>query len=288
LRCPPRLTAKIEDIWHATTTTNEDRKLLLATAISKVILHDSSEDMFDVEIIWASGRSERHQAFKTRGGTKLIVELRNAGEPVSEILKAVTAMGLTTQRGLFFTRKALQHKLWLLGFNKKGPRLEALRLVRSMLMEKRSRQEILEALQTKGPKPYEGEWTQQRVTSAIRSIDSGAWAPKIPLLPDSIPRARRLAPEAIDVLINGRNARRTFGEIVEELNTLGLRTPRGRPFNYLNAYQLYDHLQKDPSLADRFGDKSPRKSSQGVGSQPRQLGSRGRKTDQASQREEGQ
>jgi DNA invertase Pin-like site-specific DNA recombinase len=54
-----------------------------------------------------------------------------------------------------------------------------------------------------------------------------------------------------------------------------------------HPYQLYDHLKKGASLADRFGDKVPRKVSQDAGGLPRRrLGRRGR--DQALQGNVGQ
>jgi hypothetical protein len=160
----------------------------------------------------------------------------------------VTALGVTTQRGRVFNRKSLQHKLLMLGFNKKGPRIEALQRIRSMLVARRSRKEILEALRTQGPQPYEGEWTTERITTAIKSIQSGAWSPEVPPLPADAPRLRRLPPEAIDIFIHGRKMGWTFKQIADELNALEFRTPRGVAFTPQGAYQLYQHFKQDRSL----------------------------------------
>lgn len=251
------LAGALKDLWYAPTTTNEDRKHILGTVVSKVILHDSTDETFDVEIRWASGLSERQQILKTRGGTALVKQMREAGRPVSEIMEAVTARGLTTQRGKLFDRKGLQHKLYMLGFDMKRPRLEALQLIRSLLLEQRSRKEILETLQKAGPQPYEGGWTMKRIVTAIKSIVTGAWAPEIAPLPADVPRLRRLPPEAIQIFAHGRRMGWSFRQIADDLNALGFRTPRNLAFTPYGAYQLYVHLKKDPSLAGRLPDKAP-------------------------------
>jgi hypothetical protein len=183
--------------------------------------------------------------------------MREEGRPVSEILEAVNDLGLTTQRGKLFERKGLQHKLWVLGFDMKGPRLEALQVIRSLLLDRRSRQEILETLRKSGPQPYEGEWTMKRVSTAIKSIVTGAWAPEVSPLPADVPRLRRLPPEAIQIFIHGRTTGWTFRQIADELNAYGFRTPRGSAFTFGGAYQLYEHLTKDPSLAGALPEEAP-------------------------------
>src|SRR5262249_43649596 len=70
------LTGKIPDLWNAPTTTNEDRKHLLATVISKIVLYKSSADALDLEIVWASGYTERRKVFRNPGVTKLISRMR--------------------------------------------------------------------------------------------------------------------------------------------------------------------------------------------------------------------
>jgi len=249
--------ASLDDLWKAPTTTNEDRKHLLETVIARVVVHASTEEALDIEILWAGGSSERQQVLKARGATDLITAMRKDGRPVSEILDTITQLGVTTQRGHPFNRKSLQHKFWMLGFNKKGPRVEALLRIRSLLVARRSRQEILETLRTQGPQPYEGEWTTERITTAIKSIQSGAWAPEVPPLPADAPRLRRLPPEAIDIFIHGRRLGWTFMQIADELNVLGFRTPRGAAFTPPGAYQLYQHFKQDRSLAGALPAEAP-------------------------------
>lgn len=43
-------TAALEDLWKAPTTTNEDRKYLLGSVISRVVVHASTNETVNIEI----------------------------------------------------------------------------------------------------------------------------------------------------------------------------------------------------------------------------------------------
>jgi len=244
------LGAQIEPLWNAPTMTNEDRKRLIELVISRVVVRSSTDEAIDIEIAWASGVREPRRVLRPKGVDLLISDLRRAGQPVSEILDTLGAMGVTTYWGRSFTRKILQHKLWLLGFDTKTDRIKALRLIHSMLLERRSRREMLEALRSQGPQPKEGEWTPSGLQSAILSLRKNLWPDEVPPLPPDVPTLRRLPPEAIAIIRQGRAAGRIFKAIAEELNARGFRTPRGRAFTMLGLYQLYQHLKADGALDD--------------------------------------
>ena len=50
-----RLSANVRELWNAKTTTNEDRKRLLRTVLSEVIVKAISSDALDVELVWVAG-----------------------------------------------------------------------------------------------------------------------------------------------------------------------------------------------------------------------------------------
>ena len=50
-----RLSASVRELWNADTTTNEDRKRLLRTVLSEVIVKAISGDALDVELVWVAG-----------------------------------------------------------------------------------------------------------------------------------------------------------------------------------------------------------------------------------------
>jgi len=50
-----RLSGNVRELWNADTTTNEDRKRLLRTVLSEVIVKATSSDALDVELVWVAG-----------------------------------------------------------------------------------------------------------------------------------------------------------------------------------------------------------------------------------------
>lgn len=258
------LTANFDELWNAATTTNADRKQLLRIVIARVILRAPADGAVDERleaiIEWIGGCRETCQILRPKGIARLAVAMRRQGRSTKEITATFAAAGFTTCRGRAFSRKTLQHRLWDEGFNTKDDRIAALRLIWAMLVERRSRREILERLRTEGPRPKEGEWTGARLTNAITSLKQNCWAPHIAPLPAYARVLRKLPPEAIEIIRQGRSERppRAFKEIAAQLNALGYRTPRDRAFTMLGLYQLFDHLKaageiNDIVSADRDG-----------------------------------
>src|SRR6266705_5468645 len=50
-----RLTKDVRALWAAPATTNEDRKRLLRTVLSRVVVLAVTEAAFDIEVIWVGG-----------------------------------------------------------------------------------------------------------------------------------------------------------------------------------------------------------------------------------------
>jgi hypothetical protein len=126
-----------------------------------------------------------------------------------------------------------------------------------MVIEGRSQREILQALQTYGPQPEEGEWTSARLTGAIKSLELGVWGQAVPPLPPGTPRPRKLELLVIQIFAERRKAGLSFGLIADEFNALGFRTPRGHSFTDRTARFLYRGLQQDPALAAMFSFADP-------------------------------
>jgi DNA invertase Pin-like site-specific DNA recombinase len=236
------LSTRLEDLWNAPTTTHQDRKGLIETVISQVVIHASTEEHIDIEIVWVGGLREMHRLLKPKAVGQLIVARRKARESVRDILNTLDAEGLTNAAGRPFSRKALQHRLWELGLDTKRDRVKALLRIRGFVLERRTRREMLEILNAEGPKPKEGEWTREKIASAIQSLREGRWADEVPPLPHDVPTLFRLDPEAVEIVLAGRETGRTFRAITEELNAKGLRPPRATHFTMLGTYQLYQHL----------------------------------------------
>jgi hypothetical protein len=251
-----RLTADLDAVWNAPTTTNEERKRILSAVLTKIVLHDVGSDAFEVELVWAGGLAEREPLLRGPGGKKLIKQMAAEGRPRNEILAAITGLGLTTYRGGRLLRpKDLSEMLWRLGFGMKEPRLEILRRIRQMLIEGRSQREILRALQSQHP---DVQWTPHRLRMAIKSLRLGFWGRAVPPIPPGTPRLRRLEQPAIRLIAERRQAGLSFEQIADELNGLGFRGPLGRPFRGSTVRFHYGRLRLDPALANLFALMGPR------------------------------
>ncbi len=248
-----RLAADLNAVWHAPTTTNEDRKRILSTALAKIVIHDTSTDEFAIELVWAGGLTERRTLLRRTGAAKLVTQMVAEARTRDEILTALTERGWTTHRaGRLPLPKDLSTMLRRLGLGEKTQRLEVLRRIRQMLIERRSRREILQVLQGE-----QGQWTTKRLGDAIQSLRFGAWGEAVPALPPESLQLRTLELETIRFLADRRKAGMSFSQIAVDLNARGCRTPRGRLFTESSARFIYRGLRQDPALADLFSFDDP-------------------------------
>src|SRR5713226_140687 len=74
-----RLAQEIPTLWHAPTTTNEDRKQLIQTVISRVVIHQKIDEAIDLEIEWVDGRRQPLRILRPSGVDQLVAELHAAG-----------------------------------------------------------------------------------------------------------------------------------------------------------------------------------------------------------------
>jgi len=237
------LAGNFKSIWDAPTTTNQDRKRLVSIAARKIIVTGTSRNHIDFDIEWSTGSRDHHQAPKQGSIDKWIIDSHHDHKPIRETVQALAAAGVVSSRGRPLSRKTLRHRLWELGFGTKEDRLVALRKIAAMLLDGRPRHEMLTALQTEGPRPAEGEWTQSRLATAIQSIRDRRWGDEMPPLPPGTPILRRHAPELIELLIQLRRDRRTLDAVAEALNSRGFKPPRSPRFTKLGVYQLCQRLR---------------------------------------------
>lgn len=80
------------------TTTNEERKRILSTAVTKIVLYDINPAAFEIEIHWAGGLVERHPLLRGPVGPQLatrmetlqcIGQMLTDSRPQPEILQAL-------------------------------------------------------------------------------------------------------------------------------------------------------------------------------------------------------
>ncbi len=116
------LSERIEALWAAPTTTNEDRKRLLRIVITRVLVHEVTKEAVELEIVWASGLQERCRVLRSAGVDTLVQALRATGKNAAEITDELRASGVKTPFGRPMLESTVQGRLARLGIGPKAMR----------------------------------------------------------------------------------------------------------------------------------------------------------------------
>jgi excisionase family DNA binding protein len=113
-----KLAADLPGLWHASTTSNKDRKRLLRTLIADItLLPETDPAMVRIGIRWHTGATDELQATRvmhpgtaTRSLSPAVELVRELGPttPTAELADMLNAAGLTTGHGRPFDVKAVQ------------------------------------------------------------------------------------------------------------------------------------------------------------------------------------
>jgi bacterioferritin-associated ferredoxin len=88
-----RIAPRLEALWAAPTTSDQDRQRLVRLAIRRVIVHRTTREHVDVELVWASGVSIRHRLLRLRAVQERLRSLRRMGLPQALIESRLRADG---------------------------------------------------------------------------------------------------------------------------------------------------------------------------------------------------
>ena len=119
------LASRIEDLWSAPTTTNEDRKRLLRTVISRVLVHETTEDALEIEIVWMGGLTERCRVLRYGGIDELVRALWKAGKDPQAIADELRARNIKSRFGRWLTKANIEVRLRLHGLTPRPHRVQA-------------------------------------------------------------------------------------------------------------------------------------------------------------------
>src|SRR5207244_1397936 len=106
-----QLTARAEMLWRHSGTTHADRKELLGTLISEIIVHGSNKETIELEIIWIGGLRQRLSVMRPRGVHFLIREKFQEGMAPASIARELREAGYRTAKSLPMTRVAVYTSL---------------------------------------------------------------------------------------------------------------------------------------------------------------------------------
>jgi DNA invertase Pin-like site-specific DNA recombinase len=235
------LVARIEELWAAPTTTNEDKKSLLQAVISRVAVRSTTNHSVETDIVWVGGGSDRLEVLRPQGVEQLVDALRKNGLSHDEIIEELKRSGIRNRDGRPLTEAVIDGRLRSLGWGRRAEWIPALLRVRALILERRTGKEILAILRAEGPRHPKGLWTRGQVDRACRTLRSGTAPKGIPPLPSGFPanpgkeRGRAL----LVLMEQGLAAGQTWRDISDDLNARGLKPPRAEIFTPAQVRALY-------------------------------------------------
>jgi hypothetical protein len=257
-----RLAQDIPSLWHAPTTTDEDRKELVRTLISKIVLLEKAEEAIELEIEWIDGRRQIVRAYRPKGVDRLVRELHGAGinEP-DAIVEELRSQGITNAFGRPMSIEVVRKALYRHGLTQTRQWIEALLIIRQLVLDGWSRRQILARLRSRGPSHPLEEWTSTRIESAITRLRLGTVPSEVPPLPPQCRVAPSIEtpPEAVQLIIAGRTSRprRLWRDIVNDLNARGLNTATGRSFTVPLARSLFHNWKLKGAVKEAAREQDP-------------------------------
>jgi DNA invertase Pin-like site-specific DNA recombinase len=174
------LTQRLPHLWE--TATNEERKQLLRMVLTRITLTRTAE-AFDLELEWVGGLREPLRVLRPQGVAVLAVERARAGQHAFAIARELNAQGLGNVSGRPLTGPTVQHALKRRGVLSKAERIAVLQRIRTLVLEGRTRPEILAVIQREAP-PRLGPWRMPRLRDAISRLRDGVLGiPPLPTMP---------------------------------------------------------------------------------------------------------
>jgi len=163
------LTQDIRRLWDAGTTTNEDRKRLLRTVLSEVVVLATTAEGIELEVGWAGSLRQRLAVPRPKTVDTLVIQLHHEGQDPKAIAEHLNARGLTTAKGTSFKRSTIYAALDRHGLRRRDERRETLLLIRQMVIDNVPRKEMLVRLTSESPNGL-GRWTRIRLTQTISNL----------------------------------------------------------------------------------------------------------------------
>jgi len=224
----------IDQLWEAATTTNEDRKRLLRTVISEVIVQQVSREVIDLDIVWKGGQRQPLHILRPPGVDAFVRDQTLRGKSAPSIVEELNAAGTVTATGRPVSANVVHQKQGRQGLRLKHERLLARQIIRQALVDKTPRPEIIRQLQVQAPRL--GPWNPQRLSDEIWQLRKGV--PGIEPLPAVLP-AEIERNEVLEIVEQGLAVFDNWKTIAARLNEGGLRPPRGSAFTPVQVRLLY-------------------------------------------------
>jgi hypothetical protein len=181
------LTQDVTMLWNAATTTNQDRKQLLQTVLSKVIVKERSEEAIDLELVWSGGLRQSTRVLRSKGVDHLIIGKRRQGKTSQLIADELNSVGQRDAYGKPFSAANVRQRIHTLGVNLKVERQTMMSLLHTLLCNRTTAPEVLHELQSRTPRA--APRTRNKLKIEILQLRHG-FRGVPPLPPDAIAWAR--------------------------------------------------------------------------------------------------
>lgn len=176
------LTRDVRVLWNAETTTNQDRKQLLHTALSRVIVRGVGEEAIELEIVWSGGLRQTIRALRSKGVDRLIIQKRGQGKACQLIADELNGTGQRDVYGKPFSAVSVRQRIHSLGINLKIERTAMMALLHKLLCERAGVSLVLHELQAQMPKA--APRTTKKLKLEILKLRHGV--PNVPALPPDV------------------------------------------------------------------------------------------------------
>jgi hypothetical protein len=235
------LTKRIEALWAAPTTTNEDRKQLLRLVLDRVIVLTSTKEEVELEVVWVGLRDRLHVQRRAELDAQ-VRRLRQANATPRTIVGALRATGVPSATGKPASKDVVRRSLVRVGLNRAAVRLQILRRIRELALEGHSRRQMMQALDQEFPVLHH-RWTHDRLYRAIRRLRRGV--PGLEPLPAGLLETPDMIPVRAFVR-QGRAEGKTWKQIAADLNAAGLRPTKAQRFW---LFQVMELMRRRPRQA---------------------------------------
>jgi DNA invertase Pin-like site-specific DNA recombinase len=147
------LSKNVTQLWAAATTTNEDRKRLLQTVITRVLVHDVTDDAVELQILWVGGLVERVSIPRGKNVDEIVRALWQAGKDARQIAAELRMQGLTNRLGRPIPTIEIRRRVTELGLTGKRDKQAVMDLITQYRAAGRIFQANATALNAAGYRP---------------------------------------------------------------------------------------------------------------------------------------
>lgn len=234
-----QLAGNVREIWSAPTTTDKDRQAILRAVLARVVIASATRERVALDVMWKGGFVDRVDVVRLKGVGGVVAELRGDGASVVSIARQLADRGIRGQAGKQLTPGSVYRHVHARGLHRRVSWRDAAQSIRDLVLAGLDAPAIVTELSAKGPRHYRGQWTVPIVRAWILKLRRGSYRgiEQLPVSPCSDNAALRL-------MHRWHRDGLSWPQIADELNRLGYRRPRGKPFTQGSCTRTYHEWRR--------------------------------------------